>query len=905
MLTIHEVTSATDAKHYYAASDYYSQGQETVGEWGGKLADKLGLSGKVTKEAFDRMVDNLHPSSGKRLTQRTKENRRVGYDFTVSAPKSASILRAFASGDDARSLDQARDRAIAGMMGEVEADMQTRVRKGNASSDRTTGNMAWAAFHHSTARPVEGQPPDMHDHTHLLCFNATMDQEENRIKAGQFGNLKRDGEYFAAVFDSHYARELEKLGYVIDRQGGKKWEIAGIPASMIGKFKKRTDEVEDEAARRGIIDAARKAELGAKTRARKQKELTLPELREAWDAQLDDGERDALAAVYARGITPGKEVTAQEAVAWAIAHISEKLSVFPERELKRVALLYGLGSITPEQVATELPRHGVTTSEIDGRLMATTEKLQAEEDYIVGQAMGGRGSVAPVGVAEGLTRTMANGKSLNDGQWDTVTGLLGSENRINLVEGPAGAGKSSLLSKFSEGMEKAARPVTWLATTTGAVRVLAKDGFKADTVARFLLDDKMQTAARRGQVVVDETSMLGHKDAVKLFKLAAQLDLKLTFVGDPMQHGAVARGALMRILTEYGGIKPFRLNEILRQENPDYRAAAQLLSEGKTVEGFDAIDGMGRIAEIADDTDRNRHIATDYLQALDDRKSVLVVSPTHAEAKSITAAIRQELRAAKCIEGDDHEFTRLVAVDTTEAERSQAATYQPGDVIQFHQNAKGGFTKGDRLTVTDPASVPVEHAARFSLYRPDKIALAAGDRIRFTASVKSLDGEHILKNGMAHTVSEITPGGNIRLDNGWVVGRDAGHFRHGFVETSFGAQGRTVQRVILGMSSHSIPAMNMENLYVSASRAKEWIKLYTDSKQEIRGAVKRSSQKLAALDLRPKRPVPVARPGEGMQTHLARRRRLSVIDWMRAAWNQTKPQPQKQKERQADNGYSR
>ena len=51
--------------------------------------------------------------------------------------------------------------------------------------------------------------------------------------------------------------------------------------------------------------------------------------------------------------------------------------------------------------------------------------------------------------------------------------------------------------------------------------------------------------------------MLGHKDAVKLFKLAGKADLKLIFVGDPMQHGAVARGALMRILKDYGGIKPF------------------------------------------------------------------------------------------------------------------------------------------------------------------------------------------------------------------------------------------------------------------------------------------------------------------------------------------------------------
>ncbi len=96
----------------------------------------------------------------------------------------------------------------------------------------------------------------------------------------------------------------------------------------------------------------------------------------------------------------------------------------------------------------------------------------------------------------------------------------------------------------------------------------------------------------------------------------------------------------MRVLKDYARIQPFKLSEILRQENPDYRAAAKLLSEGKTVEGFDAIDAMGRILEIADPEDRYRHLAADYLQALEDKKSVLCVSPTHAEARTITAAIR-------------------------------------------------------------------------------------------------------------------------------------------------------------------------------------------------------------------------------------------------------------------------
>ncbi len=356
----------------------------------------------------------------------------------------------------------------------------------------------------------------------------------------------------------------------------------------------------------------------------------------------------------------------------------------------------------------------------------------------------------------------------------------------------------------------------------------------------------------------------------------------------------------MRILKEYGGVQPFKLSEIMRQENADYRAAAQLLSEGRTVEGFDAIDGMGRIAEIADATDRYRHIAADYVQALDDRKSVLVVSPTHREASVITDAIRSELRHAGRLAGEDREFTRLVPVDSTEAERGQAATYRHGPlVLQFHQNGKGGFVKGDRLTVTDPSQVPLELAGKFSLYRPETVALAEGDRIRFTGHVKTLDG-HALRNGNVRTVAGFTGDGNIRLDNGWQIAADAGHFRHGVVETSFGAQGRTVQRVILGMAASSRGAMNMENLYVSASRAKEWIRLYTDDKADIRDAVKRSSQKLAALDLRPKRKEEAGH-WDGLQHHMERRKRLGLIHRIRSAWDRVRPHRQKQKEHQHQN----
>ncbi len=313
---------------------------------------------------------------------------------------------------------------------------------------------------------------------------------------------------------------------------------------------------------------------------------------------------------------------------------------------------------------------------------------------------------------------------------------------------------------------------------------------------------------------------------------------------------------------------------------------------------------MGNIEEIADAEERYRAIAKDYRQSLDDKKATLVVSPTHAEAAHITAAIRDELRQAGKLGPEDHAFLRLVPVDSTEAARGLASTYRQGDVLQFHQNAKG-FTKGQRLTVTDPAAVPTLHADKFSIYRPEPVLLAAGDKIRMTGNIRTTDGKHLLKNGMSHSVAGFTPKG-IRLDNGWVIPNEAGHFRPGFVETSMGSQGRTVQRVILGMAASSIPAMSLEQLYVSATRAKESLKLYTDSKHDIRRAVERSSQKLAALDLRPKPEEPLFRPLEGRQEHMERRRRLSVFDWMKSAWERAMPaRPLSQhQERQAD-GYGR
>src|SRR5262249_3242355 len=150
-----------------------------------------------------------HPHTGKQLTALTQSVRRVGWDFTFSVPKSISLLYAL-SGD--QGIMDAFRASVDETMREIEKEMKTRVRLGGQDTDRTTGNMVWAEFIHTTARPIDGIP-DPQLHAHVFAFNSTYDDEEQRWKACQIGDIKRDAPYFQAAFRVRLANRLQDLGF--------------------------------------------------------------------------------------------------------------------------------------------------------------------------------------------------------------------------------------------------------------------------------------------------------------------------------------------------------------------------------------------------------------------------------------------------------------------------------------------------------------------------------------------------------------------------------------------------------------------------------------------------------------------------------------------------------------------
>ena len=201
--------------------------------------------------------------------------------------------------------------------------------------------MVWAEFMHFTSRPVNGIP-DPHLHTHVYAFNATRDAIEDKWKAGQFGDLKRDATYFEAAFDARLAHKLNALGITTEKNPDYSFEIAGVPQSLIDEFSQRRNQIEAKAAEKGIHHAEGKHAIGYYGREHKNTGLGKSELREGWNSRLNDDERSALAdAIHGRA-TGDRAYSADEAKAYALEHSFQRASTVSEKRLKAEALKYGV-----------------------------------------------------------------------------------------------------------------------------------------------------------------------------------------------------------------------------------------------------------------------------------------------------------------------------------------------------------------------------------------------------------------------------------------------------------------------------------------------------------------------------------------------------------------------------------
>jgi conjugative relaxase-like TrwC/TraI family protein len=869
MIRMIQSSSSAHAKAYFSEAlvkaDYYlsDQDQEYSGRLQGKLAERIGITGPVTQDAFFDLCENINPVTGKALTPRTRDERTTGYDINFHCPKSVSILHALSNDTHIR---DAFEVAVRQTMLDMEADAKTRVRKGGAYDERNTGELIWADFIHQTARPVGDHLPDPHLHAHCFVFNATWDDEEKQMKAVQFRDIKRDMPYYQARFHKRLSDSLIEQGYQI-RRTGKSFEIDNVPTPVIDLFSKRTDEIGRVALEKGITDAKELSELGARTRARKQKGHSMAELKADWRRQIGElGSSNEGEGKRIIRFAPEKEktsLTPEQCVDHAIGHDFERASVMHDRRLLATAYRHSIGhvivsldTITAKLEADERLIHVAEK----GRTLCTTRQVLSEEQQMVGLARLGQGKLKPL-------YTKAPDLKLTGQQADAVRHVLTSPHRVSIIRGAAGSGKTTLMHEAIEKIEQAGKRVTVVAPSSQASRgVLREEGFtQAQTVAQLLADETMQQNLV-GQVLwVDEAGLLGTQDMTRLLSLATQKNARLILGGDTRQHASVVRGDALRIINTVGGIQTAEVNKIYRQKNEAYRQAVEDLAKGDMRSAFAKLDQMGSIQEI-DPLQPNAALVEDYVATVQQGKSALVISPTHHQSEAVTEAIREKLKATGVLGKKEIAAPRLANTNLTEAQKSDWRNFQAGQVVQFNQNGPG-IKRGSVWTVASsselgifiqqddqpPIALPLHKPSDYDVYQKSDIHLAKGDQVRITRNGFDQD-KNRLNNGQLLDVVKVSKYGEILLRNNlskaeYRLSQDYGHLAHAYCITSHASQGKTVDAVFISQPASTFPGTDAKQFYVSVSRARYQARIYTDDKEQLLDYALRAGDRQSALEL--------------------------------------------------------
>ena len=393
----------------------------------------------------------------------------------------------------------------------------------------------------------------------------------------------------------------------------------------------------------------------------------------------------------------------------------------------------------------------------------TSEVVLAQEEHVLSWAMDAQGDPpAP--------STTVDRSGLDVLQADAAASVAGDD-RLVLVVGPAGAGKTTMLRRAVDDLECQRRRVFGLAPTAKAARVLARDTrVVADTVAKLLHEWNRpdRTPADRWRLpagttlLVDEAGMIGTPALCELVSLAQRQGWRLALVGDHRQLQAVGRGGLFHELCRSGRVD--ELEQIHRFTQP-WEAAASLLVRAGDQRGLDAYEAHGRI--IAGTIDEHlARIATSWIARHERGEPSAMVASSNDHVDAINAAVQTARIAAEHV--DPH---RWVAIDG--GERAH-----PGDVVATRRNDR-------RLITTD--GEPVRN------------------RETWTVAAIHTDG--------ALTVTQQQGHGTVHLPADYV----RAHVRLGYAATEHGYESDTVTAGIELASA----ATTRRGLYVGVTRGRD------------------------------------------------------------------------------------
>ncbi len=818
--------------------DYYAGTGEAPGVWSGRGAAAAGIAGVVRGEALGLAFGEArHPVGGDVLGLPWRNPDGVtGFDATFSAPKSVSVLFAL-GGPEVRVAVRAAHIAAVEDAGlaylEDHAALTRRGHNGVMVTD--TEGLVIARFEHRTSRAGD---PQLHSHCLILNKVWDPADGSWRALDGRalYLEAKAAGVLYQAALRAELTRRLGVAWGPVTKHGQA--ELAGMPAGVLEMFSKRAAQVEAAAeAKVAELEMALGRPLDADERGRISR-LAVLDTRPAkghaalddrtlygrWAAELRDCGREPaallrrvfdaaarvmphstqqppahLAAVVLAQVTAERATFARRDVAQVIARHLEMLPV-PHDDLGAVGSGAGAAGVrsrvealtqqllayrevvclqAPERLeapAALVRRDGWSVWDAPQQVRYTTTEVLAIEARILHAAA--TGLAARVGVVERpiLEQALAaEPRRLAVEQHGALRQLTGRGRRVEVLIGPAGSGKTTMLRVAARAWEAAGHPVIGLTQTAVAAGVLRSEaGVVAETLAKFLDWQTHNTTPPpwcldpEHVVIVDEASMVTTRQLDRLVELVRRRGAKLVLVGDDHQLGAVrAPGGMFPALAETLGASELRQTHRFTQRWEATALAQLRRRDGAWLEAFRAHGRLhgGSGAQARNDCFRGWR---DAQRA--GRDAIMLAADQHSVTELANRA-----RVARVAAGQVSRFGLQVRTETG------AQRIGIGDLIETRHNHRGlGYGHG-----------PQDWVRNHDRWHVADLDVRTG----------TLTVEHARHQGRV-----ILPGDYV-----------AAHVRLGYASTIASAQGVTVEEAHVQVSS----TMYANELYTALSRGRE------------------------------------------------------------------------------------
>lgn len=734
-----------------AGEDYYTNGGEPPGRWIGAGAERLGLDGEVKKGELRAAFHGYHPRTGEAIAARLGDAHKPGEDLTFSAPKSVSMIWAAGDAETQKAISAAQQRAVEAAIKHAENSGAFRTQHGarGVAKQAYDGGLAVATFEHSTSR--EGDPQL---HTHAIVMN--LSDSGRNIDFDAKTKTLLGGAYRAGL-----ASELQKLGFAIERDKSS-FRIAEVPRELEKDFSTRRKQIEAELKQQGM-SGGKAAQVATMATREAKGEVNRAELFEnakqvaatyGLDADKISSMRNSFHENEPKSMPTHEEMAAQ---------LTQQASTVTEHQLEAACYQEAQGITNIEEAtkyieALKNSEHIIELRDSDGNTRYTSKEMFEIEQRIAERAgvMANefthpvRVSTVENVIADFREKAQAAGKGngLSDEQRAALVHVMGAE-RLAVIEGTAGAGKSYMLDAARDAWQRDGYTVRGCALAGKAAEGLEKSSnIESTTIHSTLaqLDSGKLTLDSKTVIVVDEAGMC---DSRLMSRLQDHIDVaggKLVLVGDTKQLQPVDAGGAMRAQREAAG-KYAEMNEIRRQKDDAEKAMVHDAKAGRSERVVSYLEERGRLHQHETRADVVKAMAAATVDDLKSGKTSLALAESKAEVRLINEEAREMAKAAGLVTGEDRVFT------TERGDRQFAA----GDRVIFLKNdgdlgVKNGTTGTVQQSADGRLTVQIDESDRKVDVQQDKYAHidhGYGMTVHKSQGV-TVDRAHYAPGGMAH-----------------------------------------------------------------------------------------------------------------------------------------------------------